>query len=93
MSKSQIYEDFTDKYSSSRILFDFLLNNNSCAENAEMAIKVTVSFTVDGEHIEFPIPSRLSYQQIQHILDMTGNSFEDFMSFAIEQIESTKDNL
>lgn len=59
MSKSQIYEDFTVNFPLPEYCFDFLLNNNSCAENAEMSIKVTVSFTVDGEHIEFPIPSRL----------------------------------
>ena len=89
MSNSQIYEDFTDKYDSSRILFDFLLKNNLCAENAEMSIKVTISFTVDGKHIEFPIPSRLSYPQIQYILDVTGNSFDDFMTFAVEHVKGS----
>lgn len=90
MSKSLVYEDFTNKTVSSRLLFDFLLENGLCGENAEMAIKVTISFTISDERIELPLSSDLSYPQIQHILDATGSSFEDFITFAIAQ---TKGNL
>ena len=81
MSKSHVYEDFTDKKVSSRLLFDFL-----CGENPVMALKVTVSFTVKDERIEIPLSSELSYSHLQHILDATGNSLEDFLAYSVAHI-------
>ena len=86
MSKSHVYEDFTDKKVSSRLLFDFLLDKGLCGENPVMALKVTVSFTVKDERIEVPLSSELSYSHLQHILDATGNSLEDFLAYSVAHI-------
>ena len=86
MSKSHVYEDFTDKKVSSRLLFDFLLDKGLCGEHPVMALNVTVSFTVKDQRIEIPLSSELSYSHLQHILDATGNSLEDFLAYSVAHI-------
>ena len=86
MSKSLEYEDFTDKTANSRLLFEFLLAKGLCGEKSEMALKVTVSFTVNDERIEIPLPSKLSYLQVQHILYITGTTLEEYVKYVASHI-------
>lgn len=78
MSKSQLYRSISK--GNSNDLLDFLLSKGVWC-SPELDCIITVSFSINGEQVEFPLYRNLPQPKITEILEKFGFSYSDFEEY------------